>query len=216
MQNLNKYKSKEEAINEHKSKYRSYGGIKGKYLPNAPDELRINKLIEPIQKRPDTFTILDIGCNDGSFADILQKNGYVVYAIDVVKELVEYTKLKGIFAQIANAENLPFTDKKFDCVVMAEVLEHLYKPEDAIKEIDRVLKNDGLFVGSVPHVNGILGLNKKADYHNWVFAEEDLITMFLPYFKSIEITETPYSKYFCEQNNINPELKQWYNWICKK
>jgi len=95
-------------------------------------------------------------------------------------------------------------------------MEHLYDPYDGIEEAARVLKKDGVFLGSVPHDKGNLGVGKKADYHQWVFSEVDLYGIFGRYFNSVDITETPYSEKFCDENNVDKELKQWLNWVCKE
>lgn len=46
--------------------------------------------------------------------------------------------------------NLPFADSTFDCVIISEVLEHLYEDDRALSEISRVLKAGGVLAASVP------------------------------------------------------------------
>ena len=46
---------------------------------------------------------------------------------------------------------IPFQNSVFDIVYSKQVLEHVRFPDDAIKEIVRVLKPGGLFIGSVSH-----------------------------------------------------------------
>ena len=212
MPSLNKYKSKDEEIKDHKDNYRSSGGAKGKFKADAPDCHRIQKIVEHTKEGD---IVLDIGCNDGSLGVILMDRGCTVFGIDVVKELVEIAVQRGVFAKECNAENITHSDNKFDVVVMAEVMEHLFNPDDALKEIKRVLKPEGLFLGSVPHSKGYLGIGKIADYHNWVFTYEELESQLKRYFSDVKITETPYSERFCLENSIDKDLKQWFNWVCK-
>ena len=53
---------------------------------------------------------------------------------------------------------LPFPDQgelhseSIDCVVLTEVLEHLYEPKIVLKEIHRILKPHGIIIGTVPFV----------------------------------------------------------------
>ena len=44
---------------------------------------------------------------------------------------------------------------KFDVVVAAEVVEHLYYPDVVLKKVANVLKPGGLFIGSVPNAYNI-------------------------------------------------------------
>lgn len=46
---------------------------------------------------------------------------------------------------VAEAEDLPFLDASFDYVESGAVFEHLYDPIQAIKEVKRILKPQGLF-----------------------------------------------------------------------
>lgn len=46
--------------------------------------------------------------------------------------------------------DLPFADGTFDCVIISEVLEHLYEDKRALAEITRVLKPGGVLAASVP------------------------------------------------------------------
>ncbi|MEW6570847.1 MAG: class I SAM-dependent methyltransferase [Nitrospirota bacterium] len=46
---------------------------------------------------------------------------------------------------VSEAEELPFQDNTFDYVESGAVFEHVYDPAEAIKEVKRVLKHDGIF-----------------------------------------------------------------------
>jgi len=49
----------------------------------------------------------------------------------------------------------PFDDKFFDGVVMNEVVEHLFFDVDALNEINRILKDDGILVVTVPYMSNV-------------------------------------------------------------
>jgi SAM-dependent methyltransferase len=53
-------------------------------------------------------------------------------------------------AVLGDIEAMPFTDGQFGTVVCTEVLEHVPDPRLALREIRRVLRPDGLLIGSVP------------------------------------------------------------------
>lgn len=209
-----RYKTRLEAINDHEKNYRTAGGLKDKFNRDGPDRYRIRKIIEAI---PDFSRVLDIGCNDGTLGwCILREKQGTVFGLDVVSKLVDAAQAKGVLARVGSAEEIPFKDNKFDVVVMAEVMEHLYDPGDALDEIARVIKPEGIFLGSVPHPDGTLGRDHPTggDYHQTVFETEDLTDLLLEYFENVDVTPTPYSKDYCLGTDINQKIPQWNNWKC--
>lgn len=50
-------------------------------------------------------------------------------------------------------ENQTFPDEVFDIVVTSDVMEHIYEPEKAFREIHRTLKPGGAHIFSVPLIN---------------------------------------------------------------
>ena len=90
--------------------------------------------------------VLDAGAGERStLAQFLCERGAVIMALDKSTEEMKsnpYTKIQ------ADAERLPFQDNSFDLVVCTEVLEHLKKPDQVVKEAFRVSRQVCLF--SVP------------------------------------------------------------------
>ncbi len=50
-------------------------------------------------------------------------------------------------------ENQTFKDNTFDLVITSDVMEHIYEPDKAFKEIHRTLKPGGAHIFSVPIIN---------------------------------------------------------------
>jgi ubiquinone/menaquinone biosynthesis C-methylase UbiE len=53
-------------------------------------------------------------------------------------------------AVLGDVEEMPFADASFSTVVCTEVLEHVPHPDQALREIRRVLRAGGALIGSVP------------------------------------------------------------------
>jgi SAM-dependent methyltransferase len=45
---------------------------------------------------------------------------------------------------------MPFEDKSFDSALSSEVLEHVFNPDTLLKEVNRVMKMDGIFLMTTP------------------------------------------------------------------
>ena len=104
---------------------------------------------------------LDLGCGRGRHAHALATLERVdVIAFDRNPEDLHHTaegfayfgldRAQGWSVLAGDALALPFPDAAFDCVICAEVLEHLPDFETALNEIARVVRPGGVFALSVP------------------------------------------------------------------
>jgi SAM-dependent methyltransferase len=62
--------------------------------------------------------------------------------------MVELARANGLDAQVADAESMPFEDRRFDCVFAGWVLYHVPRLEKAIAECARVLTPEGTLVAA--------------------------------------------------------------------
>mgnify|MGYP000271213644 CR=1 FL=1 len=95
--------------------------------------------------------VLEIGSGPGNVAKQLNDLGANVKGIDFSETMVSVANqlYPHITFDVANAENIPFENNSFDCVVANFVVHHLARPVDVFKEINRVLKPGGKFVFAV-------------------------------------------------------------------
>jgi len=126
--------------------------------PKSHDSKRFNFIINELK---DIFekgmTILDIGPNDGSFTSILKDIGFVVTTIDIEPRKFEWEHIVGDIQTIK-------LERKFDVIVMGEVLEHLKKPDKAMRNIIGMSDINTVIMVSVPnfeHPNHVRVYNDK-------------------------------------------------------
>ncbi|MBR3878694.1 MAG: methyltransferase domain-containing protein [Clostridia bacterium] len=97
--------------------------------------------------------LLDLGCGVGQYSKYFYDKGFSVTSADISERALAYlsSKYHGIDTVRADmTKPLPFADKSFD-VVFANLSIHFFSEGDTrslIAEIKRVLKDDGIFVGS--------------------------------------------------------------------
>lgn len=103
---------------------------------------------------------LDLGCGIGQYSKKLMEYGYNVISTFIseiaLKKVSEYNENIRKFDM---SEELPFENNSID-LVFANLSIHYFSNEDTqklMKEIKRILKNGGLFIGSV---NGMHGYDK--------------------------------------------------------
>jgi SAM-dependent methyltransferase len=130
----------------------------------------INKKLEDdiwIKNYREYFTgkgkCLDLGCGIGQYSKELMSYGYEVISADISDIALEKVKeFNDNVVKVDMKEELPFSEKEFD-LVFANLSIHYFSDEDTKKlmlEIKRILKEEGLFIGSV---NGIQGYEKIKD-----------------------------------------------------
>jgi SAM-dependent methyltransferase len=109
-----------------------------------PDHIAYDVVAEGKPRR-----VLDVGCGLGQTTERFAKElGADVQAIDLSPRMVELTRARGIDAQIADVQQLPFADGEFECVFAGWVLYHVPELDRAIAECARVLRPGGRFVAS--------------------------------------------------------------------
>ncbi|PCI30367.1 hypothetical protein COB55_00160 [Candidatus Wolfebacteria bacterium] len=89
---------------------------------------------------------------------------------------------------IGSIMDMPFQDETFDCVICLETLEHVENPFEAMREVLRVLKPNGKFIGSTPFTHKLHG-EEYGDY--WRFTRQCWKNILMKDFKDTSVT--PYA-----------------------
>lgn len=106
---------------------------------------------------PTASRVLDIGCGDGEFARSLRAARQPSKLEIVGVELCEGPAQRAASALdsviVGNVEqlDLPYEDY-FDCVILADVLEHLIDPWSIVRRVKKLLRRHGHIVASIPNV----------------------------------------------------------------
>ena len=124
------------------------------------EQKRIEKLIEAAEIK-ESDKILEVGCGAGHILEKVRKGK--LYGIDISEIQIERTKKRmgdKVELKKAPGENIPYEDKFFDKVLCSEVIEHVIDPREVLKEISRVLKDDGILSLSIPNEDVINSTKK--------------------------------------------------------
>ena len=120
--------------------------------------------------------VLDVGCGEGFLAAELVKSGNRVTGVDILPQasqgaaLAAYYRadleegLEGVVEQL--------NGKRFSCVLLLDVLEHLRYPERILAQCHKLLRPDGRIIVSVPNIANVticlmLLSRRKPSPHNW-------------------------------------------------
>ncbi len=151
------------------AKYVSSG--QARRLPGETDPEKIFKKHRPFIKHtilrhfPKSVdaNILDIACGTGGYVFYAKQLGYKnILGIDISAEQVELAHSMGIMdvQHVDLFDFLKSCDRKYDCVLLVDILEHLTKDElfNLLTEIKKVLSPNARIIIHVPNAEGIYGM----------------------------------------------------------
>lgn len=104
----------------------------------------INELVNDL--RPER--ILEVGCATGKLLAHLRKLEYSPVGVDLNLALIQTIDKSPVFQ--ADANDLPFADRKFDLVIANHIVEHTEHVGSFVNELARVTAPDGKIFLSYP------------------------------------------------------------------
>ncbi|RJR15678.1 class I SAM-dependent methyltransferase [Candidatus Microgenomates bacterium] len=115
------------------------------------------KTLKILSKYKRTGSLLDIGCGAGFYLDEAKKRGWSVTGVEMSKQLSEYAN-KNLQVKVLNQDFLKtnLKPRKFDIVILSQVIEHLKDPYPMLAKIHKVLNDDGLLYIATPNIESWL------------------------------------------------------------
>jgi ubiquinone/menaquinone biosynthesis C-methylase UbiE len=121
---------------------------------------RIKNALKMVSFKKDA-KYLDIGCSNGKVATWIAKKIKTsdIHGIDIANiEDARKNKIKAVFLDLNEDKKFPYKDNYFDIITCFDTLEHIYNTDHCIREIKRVLKNDGYAIIIVPRTDSLLNI----------------------------------------------------------
>ncbi|MBC8462272.1 MAG: class I SAM-dependent methyltransferase [Deltaproteobacteria bacterium] len=119
-------------------------------------EILHRSILEHVKNRS-PCSVLDIGCRWGKdLQRVAVMNADIdIFGVDICSDAIKvaskkFEKNQNVHLYQAKGEVLPFKDNYFDIIFSSEVIEHIDQVEQFIKEVHRVLKNQGAFIITTP------------------------------------------------------------------
>jgi cyclopropane fatty-acyl-phospholipid synthase-like methyltransferase len=144
----------------------AYNGLMGDRFQKLTRE-RIDWIIEQTKELK---AVLDVGCSQGIISILLAQQGKSVTGIDIQDQAIAYAK------EIADSQyhdlssTLSFickdflsykSETKYDCIIIAEVLEHTKDPQLFLAKAKELLADEGVLIATVP-----FGLSIHPDHYS--------------------------------------------------
>lgn len=118
--------------------------------------------------------VLEIGCYSGEFLKRFDNLGYDCWGLDLHPGYLDYCR-KHFNLKVSQGTvfDFNFDECSFDFVIFHQLLEHLADPNSFLKEIYRILKEDGFIFLSVPSTFGVK-FNVDMPNHLFYYSEKSL------------------------------------------
>ena len=142
------------------------------------------------KKLPGARRVLDLGCGDGEIGRYKPAPDIDVVGLDSDPRCVSAAAAhERAMSWDLDQGRLPFDDGAFDAIVAKDILEHLQKPWETVKEIHRVLVPGGCVLASVicerpsrtwsdyTHVRGFTARTARLLFEHQGFAVESVWRM---------------------------------------
>lgn len=100
--------------------------------------------------------LLDIGCGDGVLLSSVGRCESL-FGVDISSPALKIAVSRGlkVLKIDFNTGNIPFKDHIFNTIVCLDVIEHIFEPDELIREAKRLLKKGGIFIVSTPNIRFI-------------------------------------------------------------
>ncbi|MBI4382929.1 MAG: glycosyltransferase [Nitrospinae bacterium] len=121
--------------------------------------------------------ILEVGCASGLTGRALKETrGAFVAGIEMDPGAAREARrnLDDVLEGNIETLDLPYQENSFDCIILADILEHLVDPLAALKKLRGCLKPAGTVVASIPNVQ-FFGLINNLAEGNWTYQKEGIL-----------------------------------------
>ena len=121
----------------------------------------------------------EVGCGTGATLEYLKSRGAsYVAGIDINTNSIEIDAGRGLDIALTGdveKEELSFKEKEFDCIILADVLEHLYNPWDTLKKLSPFLADKGYVLLSLPNIKHYSILRRLMFHDEWAYADAGIL-----------------------------------------
>ena len=135
-------------MREHKNFWDRNAGLYNRFM--RKDRAAYEKMYELIRPVVKAETVLELATGTGLIAKNIVKAANHIEATDASAEMIAEAKRDNSSAKLHFSVQdmfcLPYADKSFDVVIVSNALHIVPQPEKALREIRRVLKDDGVLI----------------------------------------------------------------------
>ncbi len=152
----------------------------------------------------DSKMVLDVGCGVGNLgAAIKNRQESMVYGIELNSKAAQEARKNLDRVYVDNVELIPKYQfqSQFDCIIFADVLEHLNDPETTLQKCSAWLKENGVIITSLPNIQN-QSILKSLLKGNWTYQSAGILDITHTHFFTKSGIQQLFNKSGCEIEGI--------------
>ena len=99
--------------------------------------------------------LLDVGCGDGQLLQTATDEGWDAAGIDLSESAILLCDRRGLAASKTDFFDRSLDEKRFDVIVMSELIEHVPSPQRFLKRAEELLDADGVLYLTTPNFGSL-------------------------------------------------------------
>lgn len=136
-------------MNDNKKFWQRFAKLYSPFMERGNKQTYDKICVEAVPYLNKEMNVLELACGSGQLSFRLATKTNHWEATDFSENMIAEAKKKkpiprGLYFSVQDAGKLPYVDKTFDAVMIANALHIMPEPDKAMAEICRVLKQDGI------------------------------------------------------------------------
>jgi spore maturation protein CgeB/Tfp pilus assembly protein PilF/ubiquinone/menaquinone biosynthesis C-methylase UbiE len=156
-------------------KGRKATGSRDRYAPGGYARRERTEIVTLVPQT--AASVLDVGCAAGETGRLLREAGYE-RIVGIERDAESAARARDIYDEVFVGDvehmELPFEPGAFDCIIFADVLEHLVEPEELLRRFRDYLSADGVVVASIPNVRNLWVIHNLVEGY-WRYTDEGIL-----------------------------------------
>lgn len=135
---------------------------------------RAEALFRRVERLRPAGRVLDVGCAIGTELVVARERGWEGVGIELSESSLRVARERGLDVRESPLEECGFADGSFDLVTLNHVLEHVADPAPFLREVHRVVADDGLLFVAVPNVRTWIRY-LRGERYAWTFQDDHFL-----------------------------------------
>lgn len=113
------------------------------------------KLLEELASFSRGRKLLDVGCGDGQLLQTATDLGWEALGIDLSRAAIRLSERRGLSASATDFFDAALDGRRFDAIVMSELLEHVPSPQRFLQRAEELLESGGVLYLTTPNFGSL-------------------------------------------------------------